>query len=163
MCDFEVVEAEHHFEVPLCDLDTGELLTAKSLVGIFDLVTPHGIVELKTTKSVYDPSLFARHLQLSAYAYAYHYMQGKMPTLALVHLLKLKKPRVEITTLKRERKQLLFFLRTAQAVARGIEEEIFAPNPCWQCVGCEYGKACMEWPEIPLSNHETETVLSVHH
>ena len=69
VCDFEVVDAEHHFEVPLCDPDTGELLTAKSLVGIFDLMTPHGIVELKTAKSVYDPSLFARHLQLSAWLY----------------------------------------------------------------------------------------------
>ena len=80
------------------------------------------------------------------YAYAYHYMQGEMPTVTLVHLLKLKKPRVEITMLKRERRQLLFFLRTAQAVARGIEEEIFAPNPGFLCGSCEYGKACMEWP-----------------
>ncbi|RJO60564.1 MAG: PD-(D/E)XK nuclease family protein [Dehalococcoidia bacterium] len=146
VCRFEVVEAEHRFEVPLCDPDTGEVLCDKPLVGIYDLVTPEGIVEFKTAKSVPDAGQLARHLQLSAYAYAFSFKERRMPTLMFVHLLKLKKPRVEMTAVVRENKHLQFFTRCALAVARGIEANIFAPNPGWGCANCEYARVCGEWP-----------------
>jgi len=145
VCRFEVAEAEHQFEVPLCDPDTGEVLCDKPLVGIYDLVTPEGIVEFKTAKSVPDTGQLARHLQLSAYAYAFSFKERRMPALTLVHLLKLKKPRVEMTAVVRESKHLRFFTRCAQTVARGIDANIFASNPGWGCANCEYAGVCEEY------------------
>jgi CRISPR/Cas system-associated exonuclease Cas4 (RecB family) len=145
-CRFEVEAVEQPFLVPLVHPESGEVLTEKPLHGFYDLLTPEGIVELKTSRSAPSEDLKERRLQLLGYSYAYEASKGKMPKLTLVSLLKQKKPRVEITSLTFQKNDLLSFLYTAKAVERGIKEEIFAPNIGWQCSNCEFAGACRSWP-----------------
>ena len=92
-CPFVPTAVEEAFRVPLIHPETGEELTDLPLVGIFDLLTADGFVELKTGRQVMAESLRERNLQLSAYAYVYERMFGTLPKVSLVFLLKLK-PRV---------------------------------------------------------------------
>ena len=75
----------------LRDPDSGEVLVEKPFVGVFDLRSPTGFVEFKTAKSALDENILSRHLQLSAYAYAYQLMHRKMPSIEVIQFLKLKK------------------------------------------------------------------------
>lgn len=139
-CDFEVVDCEKGFQVPLI----GENGSNPSLPlhGIYDLLTPDGIVELKTAKNVIDHTLLQRHLP-----YAYELQTVRMPKITMVYMLKLKKPRIEKFSVVRNKRQIRFFLQCASNVARGIEEGIFAPNPNFLCQTCDYADACANWPE----------------
>ena len=145
-CCFEVEGVEQSFKIPLIDPDSGEVLLDKPLHGIYDLLTPDGIVEFKTSRAAPNPDLYDRHLQISAYAYAYRQERGQLPQIKLVSLLKQKKPRVEVTEVNRNENDLKWFVRCAEAVSGGIETGVFAPNPGWQCANCEYRTACKEWP-----------------
>lgn len=141
----EVVACEESFEVMLRDPDSGEVLVEKPFVGVFDLRSPTGFVEFKTAKSALDENILSRHLQLSAYAYAYQLMHRKMPTVEVVQFLKLKKtPRIERCQVVREWRDIRFFLNCAAHVMRGIEAEIFPPNSGWSCANCEYAQSCLD-------------------
>lgn len=156
-----VIAAESAFEVPLADPERGVPFTTKPLVGYLDALTRDGFVEFKTAKSAPSDALVERHLQLSAYSYAYAAMYGKEPRATLVTLLKLKKPRVEVSTVTRDRQDIRWFLHAAKQAVRGIEHEIFAPNPGWQCSTCEFRSACLDWPE-PKINSRVHALLLKH-
>ena len=160
-CRFEVEGVEQSFRTPLLDPDSGEVLLDKPLYGIYDLLTPDGIVEFKTSRAAPNLDLFDRHLQVSAYAYAYHLERGKLPQIKLVSLLKQKKPRVEMTAVNRNEEDLKWFVRCAEAVVGGIEAGVFAPNPGWQCSNCEYQTACKQWPSRFSQTHVTRRMKNV--
>ena len=141
----EVVACEESFEVMLRDPDNGDVLVEKPFVGVFDLRSSTGFVEFKTAKSALDDNTLSRHLQLSAYTYAYQLIYRKMPTVEVIQFLKLKKaPRIEWCRVVREWRDIRFFLNCAAQVSRGIEKGIFPPNPGWSCANCEHAKVCRE-------------------
>src|SRR5262249_21621346 len=70
----EIVGVEQPFDVPLIDLDTGEVLD-RALVGTLDLVERDGsgrlvVVDLKTSARRYTDLQVEASLQLSVYSYA---------------------------------------------------------------------------------------------
>jgi hypothetical protein len=70
----EVVAVEQPFDVPLIDLDTGEILD-RALIGTLDLVERDAegrivVVDLKTAARKYDNLQVDASLQLSVYSYA---------------------------------------------------------------------------------------------
>ena len=38
----------------------------------------------------------------------------------------------------------LWFAGLALDIRRGVEHEVFPPNPGWMCNDCEYGRMCRE-------------------
>ena len=70
----EIVGVEQPFDVPLIDLDTGEVLD-RALVGTLDLIERDGegrivVVDLKTSSRRYTDLQVELSLQLSMYSYA---------------------------------------------------------------------------------------------
>ncbi len=140
--DVPVTAVEEPFQVPLADPATGEVL-GPDLKGILDLVVSDDtVVEIKTAARAYDEATLARHVQLSAYAYAFRVRHGREPKLIVVALLKQKRPRIERMSASRTADDGSWFVTLAAEVVRGIEAGIFPPNPGWQCSDCEYLDPC---------------------
>ncbi len=143
--DLGVVAVEAPFQVPLADPATGEVL-GPDLMGIFDLFAEGDtIVELKTAARAFDHGTLARHLQLSAYAFAYRSIHGTIPKLRVVALMKQKTPKVAFHEATRDLPELRWWARLAAEVCRAIEAEVFPPSPGWMCDGCEYARPCASW------------------
>lgn len=142
MRDEPPAAAELAFEVPLHDPETGE---DKGIVlrGVFDLVlSGDRVVEVKTAAKAWSEGDANRHLQLTAYSFAYEHMRGRVPTLEIVALIKTKQPKVQRLATKRTAEDHAWFLTLVREVAEGIESQVFPPNPGWACAGCEYGSRC---------------------
>jgi len=140
----DVWQAEQGFETPIIDPRTGEELDFK-LKGYFDVLTKdHGILELKTAGRAYTPDTLERMLQLSAYAYAYRQCMGTDPRITVVGLMKYKNPTIQFYEAFRPREGDLWFAGLALDIRRGVEHEVFPPNPGWMCSDCEYGRMCQE-------------------
>lgn len=143
--DAKIRAAELPFEVPMIDPETGEVFEER-LRGYFDLLLPDDtLCEIKTAARRYDEDTLRRHVQLSAYAYAYRRLYGRDPKITVVQLLKTKKPAIEIASTERTKADDAFFVHLASEVAKGIDAGAFPPSPGWACGDCEYANACAAW------------------
>ena len=143
--DLKVREVESRFEIPLVDETTGEVL-GPSLRGVFDLILDgHVVVELKTAARAWDETAMSRNLQLTAYSYAYWSLHQVMPWLQVTALLKYKRPKIDRYRAGRTSEEHAWFVHLAATIARGIETEVFPPNPGWLCNDCEYLAPCSGW------------------
>lgn len=143
--ELAVKAVESPFEVALADPTTGEVL-GPNLKGVFDLILDGDVVtEIKTAGRAWDQGTLARHLQLTAYHYAYGMLHGRPPLIKVTALMKQKKPRVERYEAIRTEEDDAFFVHLAAEVVRGIEAGIFPPNPGWPCGDCEYAVSCRAW------------------
>lgn len=140
--EIEVASCEEAFEIPLVDPATGEVV-GPNLKGVFDLILAGDVLaEIKTAARAYDEGTLARHVQLSAYAYAYRRLHGRDPQLRVIALLKQKRPRVETLPAERTIDDDAWFAGLAAEVARAIDAGLFPPNPGWACSDCEYQEPC---------------------
>ncbi len=143
--DVAVQSAELRFDVPIIDPETGEVFE-ETLTGYFDLVLEGDtLCEIKTAARRFDEDTLRRHVQISAYAYAYRARYGRDPKIAVVQLLKTKKPAIEIASTERTKADDAFFVHLASEVAKGIDAGAFPPSPGWACDGCEFATACASW------------------
>lgn len=130
-----VKAAEVPFELPVTD----DIV----LRGVFDaLLEGDRVRELKTAARDWDEGTLARHVQVSAYAWAHRMLFGPDATVEVVALLKLKQPRIASHEVTRTRAEQAWFLDLVVEVARAIEAEAYPPNPSWACGDCEYGEQC---------------------
>lgn len=133
------------FVVELRDPEDGTTLPAR-LSGIFDLLLPGDrVVEIKTAARAWDAGTVSRHLQLSAYAFAYEAMTGRAPRVEVLQLLKTRVPRVVRHSTSRSGADHAWFVRLVAEVLRGIDARAFPPNPGWQCADCEFARHCRAW------------------
>jgi putative RecB family exonuclease len=142
-----VVAVEAPFEVPLVHPDTGETLPVP-LVGVIDLIqAPDTIVEFKTALRRWSPADLPDHLQLSAYAYAYHLLAGRPAAdLRLITLVRTRAPWIDEQHTARGAPDAARLFHLSRAVLRGIAAGVFFPNRgCWLCKDCEYVQDCREW------------------
>jgi CRISPR/Cas system-associated exonuclease Cas4 (RecB family) len=127
--------AEVPFELPVTD---GIMLR-----GVFDvLLENHRVRELKTAARDWDEGTLSRHVQISAYAWAYRVLFGYDAVIEVVAMLKLKHPRIESHEVARTTEQQSWFVGLVIEIARAIEAKVYPPNPSWACSDCEYGEQC---------------------
>ena len=121
------------------------------LVGIIDLVRAGGrIVDFKTTGQTPSPdrAIHQNEVQLSCYAILYRDATGRREQkLELHHLVKLKTPKVAVTTigpmLEYQQKKLF---KLIESYLKGIAEEDFVPSPNpMSCACCEFYRECRSW------------------
>lgn len=142
MKDEPPAAAELAFEVPLHDPETGEDKGIR-LRGIFDLVLAGDrVVEVKTAAKSWSEQEAARHLQLTAYSFAYEQLRGRIPSLEVVALVKTKQPKLQRLTTVRTSEEHEWFLTLVHEVSEAIDARVFPPNPGWACPGCEHGARC---------------------
>jgi putative RecB family exonuclease len=148
----EIVGVEQPFDVPLIDLDTGEVLD-RALVGTLDLVERDAegrlvVVDLKTSARRYTDLQVEASLQLSVYSYATA-MNGLSDQedlrLRFDVLTKTKQPELCRYWTQRDRGASVRLFHLAAEVLRAIEMGVFVPNPGWQCRDCPFRSACWVW------------------
>ena len=149
----QVVAVERAFDVPLVDLDTGEVLD-RGLVGSWDLLERDEagrlvVVDLKTAGRRYTDLQVELSLQLSVYNYA-AVMSGladqEEVRLRFDVLTKTRQPELVRYWTERDRGACVRLFRMAGEVLRGIEAGVFWPNPGWQCRECQFRSRCWAWP-----------------
>ena len=134
------------FTIPLFDPSTGEDFGI-SFQGYFDLVEDGGvIVEFKTSAQTLSAADIDSRIQLTAYSFAYEFLNHKPPKgLKVVNFVKSKKPKMAVTETKRDKKDYQGFLYLAKEVFRGIKSEFFVPRMGYWCKDCEYADICPLW------------------
>lgn len=123
------------------------------LIGFIDLVRPRGrIVDFKTSGQTPSPErvLHLNELQLSCYGVLYRDATAcKESGFELHHLVKLKKPKLVVTSaepMSEQQRTRLF--RSIESYVDGVEREDWVPNPNpMTCACCEYFNECRSWPD----------------
>jgi putative RecB family exonuclease len=147
----EIVGVEQPFDVPLIDLDTGEVLD-RALVGTHDLLERDAagglVVDLKTSARKYSDLQVEASLQLSVYSYATQ-MNGLADEqdlrLRFDVLTKMKQPELCRYWTTRDRAANVRLFRLAAEILQAIEAGVFHPNPGWQCKDCQFRSQCWAW------------------
>ena len=148
----EIVAVEQPLDVPLIDLDTGEVLD-RALVGTLDLIERDAdgrivVVDLKTSARKYTDLQIDASLQLSVYSYATA-MNGLADQedlrLRFDVLTKTKQPELHRYWTQRDRAASLRLFRLVAEVLHAIEAGVFHPNPGWQCKDCPFQSRCWAW------------------
>lgn len=131
----EVHGAEVPFELPVTD---GVVLR-----GVFDvLLAGDRVREMKTAARNFDAGTLQRHIQVSAYIWAFRALFGRDAVIEIVAMLKLKHPRIETHEVTRSDQELAWFVQLAIEIARAIEAGVFPPSPSWSCPSCEFADQC---------------------
>lgn len=150
MADLEPAAVEARFEVPITNPETGEVLSDVPLVGVVDCIDTQGtLYEFKTAARAFDELSARKQLQLTAYSYARRMLDDPPKALAIVGLLKQKRPRLQMVYTERVLHDECWFVRLAVDVIEAIDAMVFPPNPTqtWLCNGCDYKKRCSK--ELP--------------
>ena len=119
-------------------------------MGIIDLVRAGGrIVDFKTSGQTPNAKrvIHQHEIQTSVYAVLYREATGNLEGgIELHHLVKLKKPKVVITTVgPMQPEQQIRLFRIMESYVEGLARKDFVPSPGLQCVSCEYFNECRVW------------------
>jgi CRISPR/Cas system-associated exonuclease Cas4 (RecB family) len=148
----EIVGVEQAFDVPLVDLETGEVLEP-TLVGKWDLLERDAegrlvVVDLKTSARKYSDLQVELSLQLSVYSYA-SVMAGFADhgdvRLRFDVLTKTRQPELCRYWTDRDRAASVRLFRLASELFGAIEAGVFHPTPGWQCKDCQFRSKCWVW------------------
>ena len=119
------------------------------LIGVLDLVQRGEIIDYKTTSTTpnTDRVIHSTEIQTSAYALLYRHNTGQQENgIQLHHLVKLKNPKVVITTLPpMSPQQELRLMRQMEAYLDGLQNGRFVPSPGMHCSSCEFFHECRQW------------------
>lgn len=142
-----VKEAELHFQLPLVNPRTGEVLDVP-LRGVIDLVEDGDVLdEFKTSQKSWSAADLPDNVQLTAYAYAYQMLFGRPPKkLRIINLVRTKCPKIEPLETERSEADTVRLFHLGREVLRGVTGQVFIPNRgSWMCKDCEYETDCREW------------------
>lgn len=119
------------------------------LIGIIDLVQQRQVIDYKTSSTTPNSEKVAHttEIQTSSYAVLYRHNTGnKEAGIQLHHLVKLKNPKVVITTISPmdQPKQTRLF-RQMEAYLDGLQRNSFIPSPGMHCSSCEFFNECRKW------------------
>lgn len=133
-------------EVPV----EAELPGLPKLVGIIDLVRAGGrIVDFKTSGQTptAEKAAHLHEIQTSCYAVLYRHTTDKREqALELHHLVKLKTPKLVITSLPpMTNAQETRLYRLMESYVEGVSRRDFVPSPGIHCSACEYFNECRRW------------------
>lgn len=119
------------------------------LIGILDLVQRRQIIDYKTSATTPNPEKVAHttEIQTTSYAILYRHNTGQQESgVALHHLVKLKNPKVVITTMPpMTQHQETRLFRQMEAYLKGLQQQDFIPSVGLQCSSCEFFNECKRW------------------
>lgn len=120
-----------------------------TLIGILDLVQEGEIIDYKTTSTTPNAERVAHtaEIQTSSYALLYRHNTGRRENgIQLHHLVKLKNPKVVITTMpSMSQQQETRLFRQMETYLQGLQCGQFAPSPGMHCSSCEFFHECRLW------------------
>jgi len=121
-----------------------------TFVGRKDLLdTNDRIRDYKVTKRSPTPAQVAQDIQLTAYSLAHRLTHPQQESgLQLDVMVRTKSPKVLHLPAKRTPKDHARFLKLLGYVGKGIQQELFYPNPNFTCPSCPYRKQCDAWQGV---------------
>ena len=167
------IATEFWFEVPLIDLQTGEvLLEDHILIGKIDRINEFNnmllVTDHKFTKYKYSQEKVDESNQLTFYLYVLEYLISQNAITNFNNLplggcfsalYKQKNPFVNIHTTIRKYKDIKRLSGIIQTAVKGIQKDIYIPaDGSMKCTYCDYKEACRlwgtedDWEEIYLKN-----------
>ena len=124
-------------------------LNGIKLIGVLDLVQQKQIIDYKTSSTTPHPEKVQHttEIQTSTYAILYRHNTGhREHGIQLHHLVKLKNPKVVITSLPAMNdQQESRLLHLIDAYQEGLDRKDFVPSPGMQCHSCEFFHECRKW------------------
>lgn len=126
-------------------------LGTTKLIGIIDLVRSGGrLVEFKTTGQTpnAEKAEHLHELQCSCYSLMYREATGHLESaVELHHLVKLKAPKLVVTTLPAMTpKQETRLLKIVDSYLEGVQRQDWVPSPSpMACSCCEFFNRCRQW------------------
>ena len=126
-------------------------LGSTKLIGIIDLVRSGGrLVEFKTTGQTpnAEKAEHLHELQCSCYSLMYREATGhRESAVELHHLVKLKAPKLVITTLPAmTSKQETRLFKVVDSYLEGVQRQDWVPSPSpMACACCEFFNRCRQW------------------
>lgn len=149
----EIVDVEVPLSAPLFT-DAGEK-TDFLLTGVIDLIlrnTATGeliVVDNKTSKQSKSQSSVDEDNQMASYSYllaSNNYIFPRAEVSCRFDVLrKLKTPKMEHYHTVRTAEHRKRFAKLANAVLKGIDNQVFIPVKSWMCIDCQYADACSKW------------------
>jgi len=119
------------------------------IIGVLDLVQQRQIIDYKTAATTpnTDKIAHSHEIQTTSYAILYRHNTGHQEAgVQLHHLVKLKNPKVVITTLPpMSQQQETRLFRQMEAYLTGLQHEQFIPSPGMHCASCEFQNECRLW------------------
>lgn len=119
------------------------------VIGYIDMIEADGIpCDFKTSKSSWNQDKAMNEMQPVFYLAALNQAgYARNPELRFRHyvFVKTKKPQAQVWETQRQPGELFWLFGVIQDVYRGIEREVFPPNPgAWKCSAkwCEYWSIC---------------------
>lgn len=150
--DYEIVDVELPLKSRLYTpegIDTGYMVNGVIDLLLMDKQGQCLVVDSKTAAKPKKQATIDEDLQFSSYAYllAGNKMTTRTDTIncRMDVLRKLKKPKVEYYYTSRTAFDRKRFAKLANAVLKGIENQVFIPSKSWLCSDCQYQKACQSW------------------
>ena len=138
---------EKEINVPLVNLNTGEICKDVSLFGYIDRIERgNAPVELKTAARSWSQMQAEQYLQMTAnsYALAYEALADAVDGLFEV-IVKNKAPRIQHLVTRRTVHDFDRWFRTVVQIIESIVDERFYPNPGFLCPSCDYATECSSW------------------
>lgn len=119
------------------------------LIGILDLVQQRQVIDYKTSGTTPNAEkvVHSTEIQTSSYSVLYRHNTGnKEAGIQLHHLVKLKNPKVVITSMPSmsDRQQTRLF-RQMESYIDGLQRQDFVPSPGMHCSSCEFFNECRQW------------------
>jgi putative RecB family exonuclease len=119
------------------------------LIGILDLVQQKQIIDYKTSGTTPNADKVAHttEIQTSSYAILYRHNTGVSEAgIQLHHLVKLKNPKVVITTLPPMNPgSKLGCSGKSSPTSTDSQRKDFIPSPGMHCSSCEFFNECRQW------------------
>ena len=136
-------EVEERFELAFENVPY-TFVGRKDLVDVNDLIRDY-----KVTKRAPTPAQVAQDIQLTAYSLA-HRLTHPEPErgLQLDVMVRNKSPKVLHIPASRTPKDHARFLKLLGYVGKGIQSNLFYPNPNFTCPRCPYRKQCDAWQGV---------------
>ena len=144
----EPLHAEYRFELPILNVQTGEVLDDVELVGIIDLIDRpngrHRAVEIKTKARKPDDFAAKTSIELTCYAYWLRFLEehGSIPV-SYAHIVKTKNPYILWQDQERKEPDFIELFHTIRIVAANIADRRFYRNPGVHCGWCDYRPVCL--------------------
>lgn len=160
-----VIDTEKEFEVPLIDLNTGDLIVeGYTAYGFIDKIRFEDgyiiVTDYKTAKTTYSDEKIRTDKQLTLYSYVARYLlksgelEGVDPSDVkgfkeeFVVFLKHKVPKIKVHIRETTELQIKQMLSAFKNTAKGIQAEIYVPNrESRSCFYCDFKNYCDNWYE----------------
>jgi len=161
--DFEPLEVEYRFSLPVVNIKTGEVIPDLELTGIIDLIDcidgKSRAIEIKTKSRRPDGFQAEMSMELTCYAYWLRFLDdSETIPVSYVNIVKNRKPYIHWQNQERSTEDFVDLFHTIKTVAENIRDGRFYKNPGVHCNWCDYKPVCSKDVDAVKGRFSSEAI-----